>query len=263
MSVVIYKEVGETPLEALERYRAGRPELAGLPMTYAGRLDPMAEGQLLILIGEECKNKEKYLGLDKEYEVEMVFGIETDTYDALGLVTNAVKADVEGVGIAAIGVLNQKSVSKFFFDTKKSSKMHDDWEVYVGKLHQEYPPYSSKTFNGKQLHALARAGELPDEMPTKDVEIYSIESLGDGSITATDLKARIFNMIDKVKGDFRQDEIKKRWGEVLKVDASYSFVRIRVQCSSGTYMRSLAHKIGKDTKTGAIALTIKRIKIEL
>ena len=55
-----------------------------------GRLDPLAEGVLLILIGDECKNKEKYLGLDKEYEVAIIFGISTDTGDALGLATKEV-----------------------------------------------------------------------------------------------------------------------------------------------------------------------------
>ena len=88
--VIIYKKVGETPLEALENFRTkrldeGHVEYRNIPMTYAGRLDPMAEGDLLILIGEECKKKDAYLGLDKEYEVEVLFGIETDTHDVLGI----------------------------------------------------------------------------------------------------------------------------------------------------------------------------------
>lgn len=74
-TALIYKHIGETPLEALERFRREQGIAADVPMTYAGRLDPMAEGLLLILLGEECKNKEKYLGLDKEYEVEVLFGI--------------------------------------------------------------------------------------------------------------------------------------------------------------------------------------------
>ena len=66
----IYKNLGETPLQALERFRAkmvknGMADSAiksawqKAPMTYAGRLDPLAEGELLILIGDECKNKDK------------------------------------------------------------------------------------------------------------------------------------------------------------------------------------------------------------
>ena len=52
--VTLEKAVGETPLSALERHRGEHPELLGIPMAYAGRLDPMASGKLLVLIGDEC-----------------------------------------------------------------------------------------------------------------------------------------------------------------------------------------------------------------
>ena len=235
----IHKEIGETPLQALERFRAAHQDMKDEPMTYAGRLDPMAEGGLLILIGDECKNKEKYLGLDKEYEVEIVFGISTDTHDALGLATPAVSS--------ASNLNASKSL---------------DLSKYVGTFSQEYPAYSAKTVNGKQLHELARSGDLPEEMPAKEVEIYSIESLEKHSIKAVDLKVSILANIDKIKGDFRQTEIKARW-EMILTDPNHSFecAKIKVRCSSGTYMRSLAHRIGRDMGTGAFAVSIKRTKI--
>ncbi|MDB5238840.1 MAG: truB, partial [Candidatus Parcubacteria bacterium] len=159
-AVFVNKQLGETPLEALARYRATRPDLvATTPMTYAGRLDPMASGTLLVLGGDECKNKDKYLALDKEYEIEVLFGMTTDTYDALGLAT------LGDQGSAQIDVAK-----------------------YVGKIAQEYPAYSSKTVDGIQLHELARAGNLPEEMPVKEVEIYSIEKIGERKIGAADLQ---------------------------------------------------------------------------
>ena len=245
--VIIHKNLGETPLQALERYRKENAIDANIPMTYAGRLDPMAEGQLLILIGEECKNKEKYLGLDKEYEVEIVFGISTDTYDALGLASE----------------INSMSDS-----TPDLTRL--DLQKYCGKFMQKYPPYSSKTFNGKQLHTLARAGKLPygitEEMPEKEVEIYEIKNLGVGEIDAKDLLARIISMINIVDGDFRQEEIKKRWQELLggvhQLQGHFSVLKCLIKCSSGTYMRSLANKIGQDLEVGAFAIAIKRIRID-
>jgi tRNA pseudouridine55 synthase len=231
------KNIGETPLECLERARLEQGIAADAPMTYAGRLDPMAEGKLLLLVGDECKDKERYLGLDKEYEVEVLFGIATDTGDALGL-----------------AVLNKEARANSV-DTVDLSK-------YVGKFTQAYPAYSSKTVNGKQLHELARADELPDEMPTKEVEIYSIDLLGKGSVTAAELKTRILGNINLVKGDFRQDEIRNRWADILnEPPRKFETIKIRVKCSSGTYMRSLAERIGKDVEMGAFALSIKRTKI--
>lgn len=61
------KNAGETPLECINRFKAENLEYKGEKMTYAGRLDPLASGVMLVLTGEECKNKDKYLKLDKEY----------------------------------------------------------------------------------------------------------------------------------------------------------------------------------------------------
>jgi tRNA pseudouridine55 synthase len=253
MAEIIDKLIGETPLEALERFRAGKIDVgevvpndfewSTVPMTYAGRLDPMAEGKLLILIGDECKDKEKYLGLDKEYEVEIVFELETDTYDALGLV-------VEGRPMQHVQVRPRQNVTQKWL------------QKYVGKFVQPYPPYSSKTVNGKQLHELARSGELPELMPTKKVEIHSIDLICSARIECVDLLARIKRTVDLVKGDFRQKEIKNRWGEFLtKFSSNFRIIKIQVNCSSGTYMRSLAHTMGIDRGVGAFALSINRTKI--
>jgi tRNA pseudouridine55 synthase len=236
-TVIIYKNIGETPLEALERFRATRSDLKKVPMTYAGRLDPMAEGELLILMGDECKNKEMYLGLDKEYEVDIVFGISTDTYDALGLVT-----DVQTEVLGPIDI---------------------DLSRYVGRLTQEYPAYSSKTVAGVQLHELARAHDLPPDMPTKEVEIYLIERdiHIPSVISSQELQERISKSIGRVKGDFRQEEILNTWRRVLAEEKKRPYMRIKVSCSSGTYMRSLAHRMGLDSGVGAFALGIRRTKI--
>src|SRR3989338_4911372 len=85
--IILNKKEGETPLAALEAFRRKNKEYANTKLTYAGRLDPMASGLLLLLAGEEIKNKEKYLNLDKEYEFEILFGFQTDTYDILGKIT--------------------------------------------------------------------------------------------------------------------------------------------------------------------------------
>jgi len=254
---VINKKIGETPLEALESFRLEQSikynnssssdliQWKTIPMTYAGRLDPMAEGELIILIGDECKNKEKYLGLDKEYEVEILFGVSTDTHDILGLVDAVVEKSALEQLVAKLQTI--------------------DLSKYAGKFTQPYPAYSSKTINGKQLHELARAGELPEEIPQKKVEIYSISVKNKvQKITAQKLQSRILKTIDMVKGDFRQDKIKAKWSQTL-MDQNQVFqvVSIKVKCSSGTYMRSLAHKIGQDYGCGALALSIKRTKIFL
>lgn len=239
--LILNKEIGETPLECIEKFKALNIEYRILPMTYAGRLDPMAEGVLLVLVGEECKNKDKYLGLDKEYEVEVLFGFATDTYDVLGK------------------VLRRETSEEVKIQT---SDVWEQLQKFKGKFVQEYPAYSSKTVDGVQLHTLANKGELPDEMPTKEVEIYDIEMLEEREIDSKTLLEEIKNRISKVKGDFRQNEILCLWQESLKYSSGkYQVIKIKVKCSSGTYMRSLAHNLGTKLGVPALAYSIKRIRV--
>jgi hypothetical protein len=85
--IVLNKAVGETPLSCVEAWREKHPAYAGVSLAYAGRLDPMASGKLLILIGEECKQQERYHDLDKEYTFRVLFGVSSDSGDVLGLVS--------------------------------------------------------------------------------------------------------------------------------------------------------------------------------
>lgn len=240
--VFVDKFKGETPLEALERYRSEYLELCDLPMTYAGRLDPMAYGKLLILIGDECKNKEKYLGLDKEYEIEVLFGIATDSYDALGLVSKVV--DIGNGGTEIVDKIVREEMAK-----------------YPMNFEQSYPPFSSKTVGGSQLHIHAKSGTLPEEMPIKKVTIYEMELLGQSYISSQELKKKVIFEINAVKGDFRQKEIIDRWSEVLQIERTFPVFKFRVKCSSGTYMRSLAYRLGLRSGFGAFALSIRRTEI--
>ena len=85
--ITTQKALGETPLVATERLRRERHIPRTTPLAYAGRLDPMATGTLLILIGDECKKQTKYHALDKVYTVELLIGIHSDSGDVLGIVS--------------------------------------------------------------------------------------------------------------------------------------------------------------------------------
>lgn len=236
MPIITNKQIGETPLECLERTRREQNIDIDVSMTYAGRLDPLAEGKMIILVGDECKDKEKYLGLHKTYEIQVLFGVTTDTGDALGLITN----------------INTGRV----VDISENLKLSN----YVSKFVQEYPAYSSKTHNGKQLHELARAGGLPEVMPTKEVEVFDIRNLGVSTLTGHNIYLNVVGDINKVHGDFRQQFILGKWKDF---DEKYSenvfqIMTLKVKCSSGTYMRVLAERMGKDLGVGGMALQIIR-----
>ena len=84
--IILDKKIGETPLECLERFRRDHLEYQSVKMTYAGRLDPMASGVLVVLAGDMVHRKEEFLGMEKMYEAVIVVGLGTDTFDGLGVV---------------------------------------------------------------------------------------------------------------------------------------------------------------------------------
>lgn len=99
--LVLNKQVGETPLACIERFRVSHPEYQEVKMTYAGRLDPIASGLLIVLTGDKVHEKESYLGLPKTYECVALLGVATDTYDVLGIPAGDPPLEEERVDSAA------------------------------------------------------------------------------------------------------------------------------------------------------------------
>lgn len=237
-TVFLYKKLGETPLECILRYKADTGETR--VMTYAGRLDPVAEGGLLCLIGDECKSKAKYLTLNKKYTFEILVGFSTDTHDLLGL--------TEVTPLVNLGEVD--------------SKLLHSLQSFIGKQPQVYPAYSSKTVNGVQLHTLARADKLGDiDLPSREVEIFELKLCDTRSIYGKELLNNILNKIDLVKGDFRQKQIKEKWKSVLNESISYEICKIEMHCSSGTYVRALIRDLSKKIGIPMCAYSIKRTAV--
>lgn len=244
----LYKKEGETPLECMNRFREQNSEYKNLPMTYAGRLDPLACGELLVLVDEKVYEKEAYCDCDKEYHVEALLGFETDTYDVLGIPQEW-----------------QVESGKWKGDTSELSQILAE---FIGKQKQPYPPYSSRTVEGKPLWQWAREGKLDEiEIPTREVEIYEISDIEIKEITQNDILARIDEITDVVQGDFRQEEIRNKWHDLsrsrVRPGKTEHMISFNVKCSSGTYIRSLVHNLGQTLGTGACIYRLERTKIML
>lgn len=237
----LYKQMGETPRERLERLRAQQPYYAHEVLSYAGRLDPMAEGVLLCLVGSANKRREIYLDMPKEYVLDVLFGFSTDTYDVLGRVMDT--GEVTQIRPAAI----KKALNEF-----------------RGTVPMEYPPFSSKTVQGKALFEWARGNTLSAiVLPQRTVTVYDIALEGIYKVKEKDLFSYIEGNVEKVQGDFRQEEIMRLWKRSLKQTGEREFpcATIKISCSSGTYARSIAHGLGKELGVPALALHILRTKI--
>lgn len=239
--LTLYKKLGETPLECIEHFRSDNPKYKEIKMTYLGRLDPMAEGLLLVLAGN-TKGKDAYLASDKTYEFEVLWGFETDTYDLLGLMT------------AGMGQMPKKLEERMpsLLDTIRNKKV------------QEYPPYSSRTVEGKPLFEWAREKRIEEiDIPTRGIKIFSIQHENTRLISKLQLLDEITKRINLVKGDFRQHEIIKGWQISLQNTREQDFLisSFKASVSSGTYIRGLVREMGKYFGNGAVTFWIKRTRV--
>ena len=83
--LLIDKAEGKTSFEAV---RMVRKILKCKKTGHAGTLDPFATGLLIILLGQGTKLSPFIMGGKKKYRAEIRLGIETDTCDSTGSVTN-------------------------------------------------------------------------------------------------------------------------------------------------------------------------------
>lgn len=238
----VYKPISKTPLEIIQAVKSKYPELSNVPISYVGRLDPMAHGVLVLLAGEAIQKREAYLHLQKSYTFEVIYGVSTDTYDMLGLVNK--QKYIEPV----------KNVNLFANSFVKK---------HIGTWMQEYPPFSSKTVHGKPLFWWAKNDLLNTVIiPKHEITIKTFTIESHGVIQTDRLHQRINEQIKKVKGDFRQKEILAAWELFFKkAPKQLMTTRFSFSCSSGTYVRGLVHKLGADLGCGAIAIDILRTRV--
>ena len=97
-------------------------------------------------------------------------------------------------------------------------------EQFVGKIQQVPPTFSACNVNGKRAYELARSGK-DVELKAKEIEIKEIELLEHN----------------------------------LTGDCPY--IKIRVVCSKGTYIRSLARDLGVALHSGAHLTALERTRV--
>ena len=245
--IILNKKKGLTPLELVKKYK--KENNVTEKVCYAGRLDPMARGMMILLRGVDCKLMTSYCNLNKTYEFTVLYGFKTDTYDLLGKVTDY-KTNIQNIE----------------FDLNK----------FTGKIKQIYPSYSSIIIkhNGirRPLWEWTKMGLYSEiDIPYKDVEIYSLKEIDyETNINdSSELKKYIIDNINLLsepnKKKFRVEEILELWNKIFEENKKIFKPVIKkyvANVSSGTYIRSLTHRIGDFLGYGAITLDINRLKIE-
>lgn len=235
--ICIDKKEGELLHELIERVRFEYGISVEIPVTYAGRLDPLASGLVVLLSGEDVYAKDEYMKLPKKYYVEILLGVGTDTGDPLGIVLQTEDIDV-----------SKETIEKILPE-------------FIGTYDVRYPLYSSRKVDGVPLFAHAREGKAV-VTPKHIVTIDSIDIKKIKHIVSTDLLDKALERIDMVSGDFRQEIIKQSWRIAHeKQKKEYMLIVIEVSAESGAYMRVLAEDIGEKLGVPSLAWRIVRLSV--
>ena len=193
------KPAGISSFGVVARVRRQLSEQAGrkIKVGHTGTLDPFATGLMILLSGTFTRRAGEFSKLDKVYEATIRLGAISSTGDPEGEITEQLVQDIPS-----------------------EQQVRQTIKTFLGKITQTPPVFSAIKIDGQRAYKLARAGQAV-EMPSREVEIYSIELLS----------------------------------------YEYPHIKIRAHVSSGTYIRTLAQDIGDLLGTGAYVTELRRVKV--
>ena len=189
---------------------------------HTGTLDPFATGVLVILVDRATRLAQFLSGVEKEYEAVIRLGYATDT------------GDVTGKRIDNLSVSTKEGQTGISVLPWSGEQIEAALASLRGEIEQVPPMYSAKKQGGRKLYELARRGEEVERKPVK-VCIHKFEAI---------------RLTGKPTGELLKDNL----------DGTFDFA-VRVACSSGTYVRTLAEDFGKRLQVGAHLAELRRTRV--
>ena len=219
-------------------------------LCYAGRLDPLAQGVMLILTNEHTKNMNHHLTHNKVYRFQMVLGVSTKSQDIAGAVT----------GLQSVQASQQQicdELAKFV-------------ETYTT---QQYPLVSSYVVrqgaNKKPLWWYDKHGIHVDDIPSKEVKIhnYNVEQVEHyTSDMLCHLALNRLNMIrnEKTRDDLQVDKLMQQYEYIASTELKnhvLSVVTMTLDVSTGFYVRKFCEDFGAHLGVPCCTFDITRLRI--
>jgi tRNA pseudouridine55 synthase len=152
--LILDKPAGMTSHDVVNRVRRILHERS---VGHLGTLDPMATGVLPLVAGSFTRLAQFYTQAEKAYEGTIRFGFATDTYDAEGEATSALKQVV-----------------------LDPAEIEAHAASFRGVIEQTPPPFSAKKIHGVPAYKLARKHQnvilQPVQVEIKEFEILGVEA---------------------------------------------------------------------------------------
>jgi tRNA pseudouridine55 synthase len=145
--VVVDKPAGMTSHDVVTRVKK---MLGGRKAGHTGTLDPLATGVLPVCLDEATKLSPFLSAHTKEYRATLLLGVETDTLDVEGKITEQRPPETD------------------------VDRIEKAFERLVGAVEQRPPRFSAVKHKGRPLYHWARRG-VTVEAPVRQVFIYRLE----------------------------------------------------------------------------------------
>ena len=231
-------------------------------LCFAGRLDPLAQGVMMLLTDDDVSEMNVHLLHNKVYEFKLIIGISTESLDLAGKITNICPPSAE-------------HTAEYFKET-----FHRFIETYDT---QRYPLVSSFVVKlgavRKPLWWFAKHN-IPVEVPIKQVRIHEydigvIESVPIDKFIECSLSRLDTVVNEKTRYDLQTDVLKNQYVSVLD-NIRYNLhpnnpnypnnpnlvcISIKLDVTTGFYVRQFCEDFGKHIGYPCIAFDITRTAI--
>jgi len=240
--LLVDKPAGITSHDAVSRTRkrAGTKKVG-----HAGTLDPMATGLLVLGINSSTRLLTYVVGLDKEYFATIRLGASTVTDDHEGdRLDQASTEDIDAITPEAIVA----GIARL-----------------TGDIEQVPSTVSAIKVDGKRAYALVRAGENV-ELRSRAVTVSAFELLGTRRVeveTETETETAANTATDTATAAVTATDpaADQATGPAVGTATINLDLDVRVECSSGTYIRALARDLGAALGVGGHLTALRRTRI--
>ena len=200
-----------------------------LKVGHAGTLDPMATGLLIVCVGRATKISETLQSHEKEYLARIAFGATTASFDL------------------------EQPVDQFFpYEHITREGLQEALKGFIGEQEQVPPMFSAKMVGGFRAYEFARSGEEVElrraRIVIRSIELLEFRAAGESGAPA-DSPVRVAEAVRHVKQFHTATRSEIPGPEAL----------LRIRCSKGTYIRSLARDLGLALESGAYLTGLRRV----
>ena len=218
---------------------------------YAGRLDPLACGVMLILTEDDVKTMNAYLNHNKTYEFDIIIGLSTSSSDIAGT------------------IIENKNMADYHYD-----ELQQSLETFIGiYTTQTYPLISSfvvkHPVHGRKPLWWYAKNNIDIDAPTKNISIYDYKIHNIQTIQSNEFYKNALDRLHMITNTKTIDELDINsyinYYKNADIDSSQCDYKIKIHMtmsvSSGFYIRQFCNDFGKYINSPCIAFDITRTNI--